>query len=377
MYASVASMIQQFNMDNIRILLSMGYEVHVACNMKEGSTIPQEKVLLLQQELNVMGVKTYHIPIPRKVTALNSIRESYKITKKLLDEQKYTLVHCHSPIGSIICRLAHRSSKNYRTTRMIYTAHGFHFFKGGPLTSWLLFYPIEKFLSRYTDILITINIEDYSLAQKKFKARQVIKVPGVGVNTAQYRDVSVDRCKLRGELGLNNEDILILSVGELSDRKNHSVIIRALHQLQNSHVHYAIVGKGSMAVQLEKLIQDLNMQKQVTLLGFRSDIPNLCRASDIFAFPSKREGLGLAAIEAMAAGLPIITSNINGINDYSIDGVTGYSCAPTDVETFATSIQKCITNPIWLEEVGKENIERAQKYDISNVNKIMQKIYEV
>ncbi len=376
-YASVASMIQQFNMDNIRILLSMGYEVHVACNMEQGSTIPQEKILSLKQELDAMRVKIHHIPIPRKITALKLIWKSYKITKKLLDEQNYALVHCHSPIGSIICRLANLKSKNYKTTRMIYTAHGFHFFKGGPLTSWFLFYPIEKHLSRYTDTLITINNEDYELARNKFKAQNVVKVPGVGVDTQKYQSASIDRDEFRKELGLQNTDILILSVGELCDRKNHAVIIHALHQLKNPQIHYAIVGKGALATQLEKLIRELNMQQQVILLGFRADIPNLCKAADLFAFPSKREGLGLAAIEAMAAGLPIITSNINGINDYSIDGVTGYSCSPNDVDAFAISIQRCISDSLWLDKVGEENIERAKKYDITNVNEIMKEIYGV
>ena len=373
-YASVASMIQQFNMENINILLSLGYEVHVACNMEQGSNISMERIAMLREELKALNVSVYHIPIPRKITAPKDIWQSYKITKKLLGEQRYDLVHCHSPIGGIICRLANRTCKHYKTTRMIYTAHGFHFYEGAPLKNWLIYYPIEKISSKWTDALITINPQDFSLAQKKMKAKQVVYIPGVGISVERFANAPADKIEKRQELGVPADAFLLMSVGELNTNKNHAAIIKAIHQLNNPDVYYAIIGNGNQDT-LKSMIDSLGLSGRVMLLGYRTDIPDLYKAADVFAFPSKREGLGLAAVEAMAAGLPLITSNINGINDYSIDGITGYSRHSEDVDGFADCIRRCMSDREWLERTGKSNIERSRKYDRSNVNEIMIKLY--
>ena len=375
-YASVASMIKQFNMDNIRLLLETGYKVDVACNMEWGSTIPAEEIARMEQQLKEMNVQVFHIPLPRKISAIGNIVKSFRLTRNLINDNAYDLIHCHSPIGSIVCRLANRCSKQYRKAKMIYTAHGFHFFRGSPKANWILFYPVEKMLSRYTDVLITINKEDFDLATNRFHAKQVVKVPGVGIDTQRFYECSIDRVAFRENLGVGENDFLILSVGELCDRKNHATIIRAIHQLNNPNIRYAIVGKGAYQQNLQELISALGMEKQVMLLEYRSDIPELCKAADLFAFASKREGLGLAAIEAMAAGLPIVTSNVNGINDYSENGVTGYSCGPLDVDKFAENIRACVTNPEWMEQVKEHNIEAAKRYDIHVVNEIMKSVYE-
>ena len=189
MYASVASMIQQFNMDNIRLLMDGGYQVDVACNMKEGSTISAEKIQAMEQTLREMGCGVYHIPVPRKVTALGAIFQSFRLSKQRMNEGAYDLIHCHSPIGGMICRLANRCSRHYAKTKMIYTAHGFHFYQGAPRKNWLLYYTAERFLAAFTDRIITINREDYERANR-FRLKEhgcVEQIPGVGVNIEKFR----------------------------------------------------------------------------------------------------------------------------------------------------------------------------------------------
>ncbi|NJE43791.1 glycosyltransferase family 4 protein [Massilimicrobiota sp. SW1139] len=370
--ASVASMIDQFNMSNINILLSLEYEVHVACNFEKGNTCSVERVEKLKRKLEKLKVKYHQIDFTRSVFNISQDIKAYKQINKIMMENKYKFIHCHSPIGGVVGRLACKSTH----TKCIYTAHGFHFYKGGPAKSWLLFYPIEKYLSKYTDILITINEEDFSLAKSKFYASKVYKVPGVGVDTKKYIECNVDKEEYRKKLGINISDFVIISVGELSNRKNHSTIIKAISKLNNPKIKYLIVGMGNKKNDLEDLICKLHLEEKIFLLGFRSDIPELCHCADIYAFPSKREGLGLAAIEGMASGLPLLSSNINGINDYSINGKTGFSYSPDDYIGFSKGIEYFFQNPTKRQKISDINMNIAKKYDISNVDSIMLKIYK-
>lgn len=369
--ASVASMIDQFNMSNIDILISLGYEVHVACNFEKGSTCSQEKIVQLKKKLEEIEVKYYQIEFTRSVFNILQDVKAYRQVKRIMVENSYKFIHCHSPIGGVIGRLACKSTH----TKCIYTAHGFHFYKGAPIKNWIVFYPIEKWLSKYTDVLITISKEDYNRAKNKFKMKQLEYIPGVGVDIEKFRLTDIDREKYRKQLGFTEKDFLILSVGELNKNKNHQVIIKAIKSLKNSNIKYIIAGQGNLKSDLMHYIEVHNLSNQVKLLGFREDIPELCKISDVFAFPSLREGLGLAAIEAMAAGLPLITSNINGINDYSKFGKTGYSYNATDVEGFSDGIKLLfldVKKRIIMSEYCKQV---AKKYDIKLVNIIMEKIY--
>lgn len=373
-YASVASMIQQFNMDNIRLLIDSGYQVDVACNMKQGSTITIEKIESMKQELEMMGVKIYHIPIPRKITAVGEIIESFNFTRKLINEREYALIHCHSPIGGMICRLANRCSNRYRNSKVIYTAHGFHFFKGAPKRNWLLFYPVELACAYFTDILITINQEDYALAQKKFKHTKVVYVPGVGVDTKKFRSNLPKKNNLRQSLEIDNNDILLVSVGELSTRKNHEVVIRALAQIENNSLKYVICGLGSLQDYLEKLVSDLQIESQVFFLGYRSDIADILNISNIYVFPSLQEGLPVALMEAMACGKAVVCSKIRGNTDL-IDEKGGALFDPKDSESCMLAIKDLLNRD--LTEMGKYNRKKVEGFSREKVEDCMRKIYKL
>ena len=213
MLASVASMIDQFNMPNIELLQEMGYEVHVACNFEKGSTCTDEKVLELKKKLKQLHVRFFQIDFERNVMKLNQDLKAYKQVLKLARKYHYTFIHCHSPIGGVVGRLVGHKTN----TKVIYTAHGFHFYEGAPLLNWLIYYPIEKLLSRFTDVLITINQEDYHRAKSKFHAKRVEYVPGVGIDIKRFQNVKVDILQKRKELGIRSKDIVLLSVGELNN----------------------------------------------------------------------------------------------------------------------------------------------------------------
>ena len=372
MYASVASMIQQFNMENIRLLLEQGYEVDVACNLEFGSTITPEKIAAMKAELESLGVRVIHIPIPRKITAIGGIITSFRMSRQLMTQGEYSLIHCHSPIGGVLCRLANRFSGRYGKAKMIYTAHGFHFFKGAPLANWLIFYPLEWFCSRYTDTLITINHEDHDLAARQFRAGQVAYVPGIGVDLEKYRPDSAGRAEKLAELGLNGADTILVSVGELSVRKNHEVVLRALAREQDHHYQYLICGLGPLKEQLDRLVEELGISDRVHFLGYRNDIAQILNIADIYVFPSLQEGLPVALMESMAAGKAVACSRIRGNTDL-IEAEGGVLFDPRSVDDCADAIDKLLSADY--RQMGRFNLEKIRGFSRETVEKQMADLY--
>lgn len=370
MYASVASMIDLFNMDNIRILQELGYQVDVACNFEEGSITSVERVQKFKEELEKQGIRYFQIPIPRSITRITNILKSYKLTKKL-SKENYDLVHCHSPIGSVICRQAFKNTQ----TKIVYTAHGFHFYKGAPLKNWLIFYPIEKYYSRWTDVLITINKEDYDRAKRQKMAKVIEYVPGIGIDLSKYNNESQSKSTLRAELLLPNESLILTSVGELNDNKNHQIVIKALAKINDPRVHYIICGKGDNRDKLLKLAEELNISDKIHLLGFRKDIPEILSQSDIFVFPSLREGLPVSLMEAMASGLPCIVSDIRGNKDLIEHGKGGFLCKKNIKEEYVEYINYLLTDFKLSCEMSAYNKAKVKKYDTNTINQKIRKIY--
>lgn len=373
MLASVASMIDQFNIPNIEILQSLGYDVTVVADFVDPGTITVERAEELKKRLNNMGVKVIHIAIPRTLNP-KAIFTAYRAVKKLINIEKYDLIHCHSPIGGAICRLAARKARKHGS-KVIYTAHGFHFYDGAPKKNWIIYYPVERLLSRVTDVLITINNEDFNRSKKEFHVNNVVKVTGVGVNTQKFRECDVNIREKRKTLGIPNDSFVLLSVGELQNRKNHRVVIEALHRIDNSNIVYLIVGKGELENEYRKIIKEYHLEKNIVLLGFRSDVDELCRISNCFVHPSIREGLGIAPLEGMAAGLPLISAYINGIKDYTQDGISGCCIDPCSVTDTVNAIEKMYGDSSFRNKCGKNNIEKAKEYDQKRTNEVMLNLY--
>lgn len=363
LYITTIGMTMGFFKDLIKELLDEGSVVDIATNETE-SKVPE-----CYRE---WGCKVFPLSCSRSPFDKGNF-DAIKQIKEIVAEQQYDIVHCHTPIAAMCTRLACRKARK-NGTRVFYTAHGFHFYKGAPKKNWLIYYPIEKICSYFTDVLITINQEDYALAQKKMKAEKVVYVPGVGIDLKKFDLIMCDKEAKREELGIPQEAIVLLSVGELNKNKNHQVIIRAIAKIGNPKIIYVIAGVGDEEESLKKLASELDLEDRVYLLGYRTDIGELCKSSDIFCFPSCREGLGLAALEAMGCGLPIITSNVHGINDYSQDGVTGYKCAPDDISAFATAIKKMMDSDRRI--YGEINRRIVDRYDVNSINEQMKQIYK-
>jgi glycosyltransferase involved in cell wall biosynthesis len=373
MMASVASMIDLFNMDNIEILKDLGYEVEVACNFEYGSITSQDRVDEFKEELIRDNFKVHHLPVPRSVFAIRDIVKSYKMMKKLCDENNYEIVHCHSPIGGIVARLACRKARK-KGTKVIYTAHGFHFFKGAPLKNWLVYYTAERITAKFTDSLITINKEDYENAQK-FNVENTEYVPGIGIDVDKIKNVKIDRSKKRSEFNLSEDDFVLFTAGQLSKRKNHEVVIKALAKIENKNVKLLICGLGELENYLKELIHDLGLENRVILAGYRNDVVEQLHAADCFVFPSFQEGLPVALMEAMAVGLPVVCSKIRGNVDLIEHGINGFLVDPENSNDFARYIEKIISDETIQAEMSKKNLEYVKKYDKKNIRQNMIAIY--
>lgn len=375
MVATVPSMIGQFNMNNIYILLDMGYQVDVAADFTDRSVWPEERVQKFKEQLRQLGVECIQLDFSRSPFKIQRHYQSYRETIKLIKDRKYCFIHTHTPIASAIVRqAAHKTG-----TKVIYTAHGFHFYEGAPVKNWLIFYPIEKHFSKYTDVLITINKEDYNRASEKFEAKKTVYIPGVGVDTEKFAICKVDKKAKRKKLGVKESDFLLLSVGELSERKNYKVVFEALRKMDESgtidNIVYLVVGKGKQENELKQFINEYGLQEHIKLLGYRTDIDELCETVDCFVHPSIREGLGIAPLEAMAAGLPLISSNVNGIKDYTENGVSGCCIDPNNVQEMAVAILKMHDDEKFRESCATNNWKTAKRFDINNTNTIMLNVY--
>ncbi len=323
--ASVASMIEQFNIPNIRLLISLGYETDVACNFQKGSTCSDEKIKELLNLLEQLQADCYQIDFERSPFDLKAAARAYRQLDRVLkgtartihgkqwhkDRKPYCFIHAHSPAGGMLGRIAAK----WNHCRSIYTAHGFHFYQGAPWKNWLIYYTAEWMLSWITDILVTINREDYIRAKKRMHAKKTMYVHGIGIDFKKFaRKPGVSKEK-RASLGVKNTDIMLFSAGELIPRKNHRAVIEAVSLLHNQDIKYLIAGKGVLEQELAEQICLLGLEKQVFLLGYRTDIPELYQAADLFVFPSRQEGLPAALMEAMASRTPVICSNIRGNTD--------------------------------------------------------------
>lgn len=349
----VKTHINVFHLPYLKWFKEQGYEVHVAAKndfINEPCIIPNCN-------------KYYDIKFARFPFSKTNIN-AYKQLKKLMQENNYDIIHCHTPVAGVLTRLAARSSKN---ATVIYTAHGFHFFKGAPLVNWLIYYPVERFCAKYTDKLITINKEDYERA-KWFKLRKngkVYYVPGVGINLEKIQNLKVDIKQKKTELVIPEDIPVLLSVGELIKRKNHETVLKALSQIKDKNFIYLICGRGVLMEYLKNLTKQLGLESKVKFLGFRKDIAEICKTSDLFIFPSYQEGLPVALMEAMAAGLPIIASNVRGNRDL-IEKENLFE--PNDVKTLTSLIEKQI-ELIRQKELRKVIYTNLEQYSLENVLK--------
>ena len=350
-------MMIQFLVPHVIHLAENGYKVEIACSDVGG------RMNEVHEKLSAYTEKIHVVRLERSPISPKNIL-GYSDVKSVIKQGNYDIIWTNEPVMGVVTRLAARRARK-RGTKVLYMVHGFHFYKGAPKKYWLAFYPIEKFASRLCDGIITINKEDYERA-KTFHSKEVRYIHGIGVDTTRLKPNEL-QSDIRKEIGVPEDTFLMLSVGELLPRKNQQVIIRALGLLKDKSIHYILCGKGKQLSELQKLAKENQVEDQVHFLGYRKDVLNIYGQTDLLAFPSMREGLGLAGLEAMHCGLPLVTSNTSGPRDYMENGKTGYMFDPYDAKGFAEGIQKLHINAELRKTCGEYNQKAVIPYYVENV----------
>lgn len=367
---TISGFLAKFEMNDVKILQESGCTIHYATNFK--NPIYDDR----KEELKQKGIKLHDICIQKSpVRLIRNTRALFQLID-IIKREKIDMIHCHNPMGGVLGRIV--SVMVGRKVYTVYTAHGFHFYDGAPIKNWLLFYPIERFLARFTDKLITINHEDY-LRARKFKLKkngQVVYIPGVGIDVNKFARKPGGYEEERKKWKIPENAFHVVSVGELNDNKNHEVIIDILSDPSMKDVYYTICGKGIKHNELQLKIEKNGLSNRVRLLGYRNDIDRVLQSADCFAFPSKREGLGIASLEALACGVPIVATDNRGTREYVIHNRNGYMCDLDAKDQYKDAILKLKNDEHRRKEMQEACVKTADKFSIASTDKIMRGVYK-
>lgn len=349
-------MMVQFLLPHIHHLADSGYEVEIACSDVGGRLDEVRKKI--SNKVKVI----YKVDLQRSPMAVSNFR-GFRHLKEIIDNGNYDIIWTNEPVMGVATRLAAREARKCGT-KVLYMVHGFHFLNGGPILNWLLYYPVERLMASKADVICTVNNEDFQRA-KRFNVKRVEYIHGIGINTSRLSNPD-GRKDIRKELGLKDNAFLLLSVGELNKNKNQATVIKAVASLHNPEIYYLICGKGAEEDNLRQLVSSLNLSENVHFLGYRTDVMDICSQADVYVMPSFREGLPVSSLEAMYCGLPLVTSNIRGLNDVNKEGVNGYLCRPADYDKFSKNIDRLYRNIDLRKKIGKRNKEDVKSYTIDN-----------
>ncbi len=352
----------KFNIPYMKWFQKQGWKVHYA-------SLGEENVPYCD--------KSFTVCINRLPWSVDNIK-AYRQLKAIIQREDYDIIHCHTPMGSVVARLAAISARKTGTS-VIYTAHGFHFYKGAPLVNWLLYYPIEKWLSRFTDCLVTINDEDYSAAVKRhFHAARIVKIDGVGVNLDRFVPMDEeDKQKKRQEYGFDEKDFILVCVAEFTDNKDQMFLLRNIKSLCANHPNIKLLfaGKGKNYEACRQYVAEQNMQKQIVFLGYCRSVEKICGAADVLVSASHREGLAVNIMEGMACGLPIVCTDVRGQSDLVENGVNGFLYQMGDKEVFCNIIQRLYLDKNLRCKMKINNLNSVGKYSVEKAVSTMAKIY--
>lgn len=373
--ATVGGFVPQFEMNDVKLLCELGYEVHYAADFD--MTMYDVDWDMVKQS----GMVLHNIAIQKSPAAVGGNMKALRQLIKIINSERISLIHCHTPMGGVLARIAALLSA--REPKVIYTAHGFHFYDGAPAVNWIFYYPAERLLARFTDVIVTINSEDYARA-KNFHLNlggKAVKIPGIGLKQEHFMHRGID---IREQLGVPSEAFHIVSVGELNKNKNNKVVIEALKYIIDKNlipengrrIYYTLCGRGSMSEELKSLTKSLGLEEYVKFAGYRSDVENILASADCFVFPSVREGLGMSALQAMAAGVAVIASDNRGTREYMVSGQNGLVCIQNTPNCFAKAIMKLYNNNAFRKYLGENAVKTAEKFSLERTEHIMRSVYE-
>jgi glycosyltransferase EpsD len=361
--ATVVSHINAFHLPYLKWFRDQGWEVHVAANGSE--PVP-------------WADKQFDIPIQRSPYSRDNLKALREL-KRIIDSQGYEIIHCHTPMGGVLTRLAARQSRR-KGTKVVYTAHGFHFYKGASRINWLIYYPVEKWLSRYTDVLVTMNDEDFERAKRgKFKPGLIHFVHGVGISFERFKPPTAEQKRqLREEYGVGQDRFVLIYAAEMIHRKNQTLLLETIQKLKDAipNVQLLLAGKGKLEAFYKSLVAEKGLEPYVTFLGHRKDMENIYALADVAVSSSRQEGLPVNIMEAIASGLPVVATRVRGNRDLVGEGVHGFLVELGDADAFADRILQLYHNPLLRQEIAARRDLLTGTYAIENVLEELTSVYK-
>ena len=358
---TVSRTVNAFLVPHIEMLLENGYKVDIACSIDKE----------INKGLIEKGVNIFEVPFKRSPLSIGNFK-AFKNLIKIQKENNYDIVHVHTPVASIFGRLLKVKFPKLKT---IYTAHGYHFLKGGSKLGWILYYPIEKVMAKFTDVTININSEDYEITKSKLKPKKCYLVKGVGLDLNLYKTLSSEEQKRKKqELNIKDEDFVVIMIAELNENKNQIQLIKALEVIKDRcpKIKAIFVGEGDKLQELKEESKNRGVRDKVLFLGFRNDVNELINISDIGVLLSYREGLPRNIMELMANGRKVIATNIRGCRDLVCNDNVGTLVEVGDYEGTARAIEKYYL----LNDKEFRVCDEIRKYDIESVNEELMKVYK-
>jgi glycosyltransferase involved in cell wall biosynthesis len=373
MLSDTASLQDMNNRSNLNLLLALDCEIHVGCDFLSGNTTTPSRVLAFRNELTDAGILWHQIDFAASGNPLDIESHDASELEGIIQEYAFDLIHCLTPLTLI---RAGKIAARYKIP-VFFTSYGLPFFKGAAPVQWIRHYPVLKRATRYAEVMICSNQEDYETAEKKLSAKHTYRVPALGLDPYRFRAPTVERAQMRDLMEIPQNAVTLITIGALTADKNHAVILKALSRLRMLELHYVICGSGPRENTLFQLTEHLHLEDRVHFTNYREDVPNMLHACDIFCLPSKREGMGMAALEAMEAGLPLITSNVQGIRDFMEDGITGFLFDPGDVNGFVAGIEALTEDKRLRLQIGEHNRYAVEPFYREHTESIMRQLYQI
>ena len=366
---AISGFLPQFEKNNVKLLRKAGCEIHYASNFKNPIYAFNE------EDLKAQGIRLHQIDVAKSPFKFGTNLRAVRQLLRIIRENDIEIIHCHNPMGGVAGRVAAGLSK--KKPYVIYTAHGFHFYHGAPKKNWLLFYPVEWLLARMTDILVTINREDYERAKRlPLKAGgAVFQIHSVGVDKERFFPKKEINEEKRRELHVPADAFHIVTAAELNKNKNQKVIIDAISTLPQEDIYYSICGKGQGETFLRKLVKEKGLENRIRFLGFRTDMQEILQTADCFAFPSYREGLGVAAVEALLCNVVLVASDNRGTREYAVKGKNAFVCKADSIPEFAQAIGTLYKDKELRAKMSRNGRTSAMEFTVGEVEKTMKKVY--
>lgn len=356
--------LQVFHLPYIKLLREKGYQVDAAVEIRGNG--------------QVAGINhLYNLPFKRTLFTAKLIK-AYLGLKEIINNGNYNVIHCHTPIPAALTRLAAKQAR-IKGTKVLYTAHGFHFYKGAPLSYWLTYYPIEKWLSRYTDAIVTINKEDYDVVKTKFKRTVAYHINGIGVDLSRFKSLAnTDKDQIKHSIGLPENAFTLLYAANFITRKNHQFIINCLPELKKEipTLKVLFAGSGILIDKMKKQVKILGLEDTVHFMGFYKDINRLLAITDVAISASKQEGLGLALAEAMICNVPVVATKDRGHNELIKHGENGLLFTQNSKKEFIENIVMLYNNPQQAMMLSSRATKEINKFSIANSLTAMNTVYD-